>query len=179
MSHHTPTQELPYHHLYCTWAIKHPHRSHHTTTHTVHEPTHTKHRSHHTTTYTVHEPSNTHTGVTIPFRNALSHTSILALESPYNLQLTPYMTYTISHQTLTMSQSTTHTWAIKHSQWATTHSYMSHHLTHTSTTITLILELKHFTHTWALGNRVQWFSTFFRFYHMAAFHEWDLLVLRP
>ena len=27
--------------------------------------------------------------------------------------------------------------------------------------------------------RVQWFSTFFRFYHMAAFHEWDLLVLRP
>ena len=28
-------------------------------------------------------------------------------------------------------------------------------------------------------SRVQWFSTFFRFYHMAAFHEWDLLVLRP
>ena len=27
--------------------------------------------------------------------------------------------------------------------------------------------------------RVQWFSTFFRFYHMVVFHEWDLLVLRP
>ena len=30
-----------------------------------------------------------------------------------------------------------------------------------------------------LCSRVQWFSTFFWFYHMAAFHEWDLLVLRP
>ena len=28
-------------------------------------------------------------------------------------------------------------------------------------------------------SRVQGFSTFFRFYHMAAFHERDLLVLRP
>ena len=28
-------------------------------------------------------------------------------------------------------------------------------------------------------NRVQWFSTFFRFYHMLVFHELDLLVLRP
>ena len=30
-----------------------------------------------------------------------------------------------------------------------------------------------------VGSRVQWFSTFFRFYHMVVFHEWDLLVLRP
>ena len=30
-----------------------------------------------------------------------------------------------------------------------------------------------------LCTRVQWFSTFFRFYHMNTCHEWDLLVLRP
>ena len=30
-----------------------------------------------------------------------------------------------------------------------------------------------------MPNRVQWFSTFFRFYHMGAFHDLDLLVLRP
>ena len=31
----------------------------------------------------------------------------------------------------------------------------------------------------AIHIRVQWFSTFFRFYHMGAFHDLDLLVLRP
>ena len=31
----------------------------------------------------------------------------------------------------------------------------------------------------SLHIRVQWFSTFFRFYDIGAFHDLDLLVLRP